>query len=103
MPAQFDAYFTVMDASILSLMGEDCTFYPKAGGGSRTITGVVDQTGEFREGSRSLDSDAMLHVLVSRDDDGIATPELGDAIAREGSDELFAFTGRKQEVSSTYW
>ena len=107
MPATFDAYFTVMDERLLSVMGEECTYYPAAGD-SRTVTACVDQSALLREGTRSVNALDELHVLVMRDADhatygGISTPQLGDAFTREGSEDRFSYQGIKQEVSTTAW
>jgi hypothetical protein len=107
MPAPFDAYFTVMDESLLSIMGEACTFIPKEGG-QRTVTAIVEQSGQFTDAARSVQSGESLNVLVMRDPahadyGGIDAPELGDGMKREGGEDVFSYQGRKQEVSTTAW
>lgn len=105
MPAAFDSYFESMDESILSLMGEDCDYFPKTGG-QRTVAAAVDEEIteiEDRFGRWRLET---LNVLVSRDADiGIAAPQSGDSFRREGAsdDELFPYQGVRREVSRSHW
>jgi hypothetical protein len=107
MAAPFDAYFQDMDETLLSLMGEQCIYYPESGD-SRTITGAVEQDAQINDESSGLDSLDVLSVLVMRDQDdaiygGIDAPKLGESITREGSDDRFSFAGVKQEVSTSAW
>jgi hypothetical protein len=107
MPAPFDAYFEVMDESLLAVMGEECSYYPK-GGDARTITAVIEQDASLTESGQRQDSQDTIHALVMRDADhadfgGIASPQPGDAFTREGSDDRFSYSGRKREVSTSAW
>jgi hypothetical protein len=107
MPAQYDAYFQSMDETLLSLMGEQCTFYPKDSD-SRTVTAAVEQDADLQDVAASVDSMDVINVLVMRDDNdatygGIGAPKIGEAITREGSDDKFSFSGVKREVSTTAW
>lgn len=107
MPAPFDAYFELMDETLLSLMGEQLTYLPK-GGDARTVTGAVEQDGLITESPAVMSSQDVLHVLVMRDQEnadygGIGAPGHGHAVKREGSDDLYSFTGVRREVSTTAW
>ncbi len=107
MPATFDAYFESMDESLLSVMGEQCTFMPK-GGESRVIVGAVEEDAEITDGPAVMETRRVLHVLVMRDSanadyGGIDKPAFGDSIKRESGDEVYSFTGVRREVSTTAW
>lgn len=106
MPAAFDPYFESMDESLLSVMGEECTYYPKSGP-SRSITAAVDEDAEVREAQAGLTNQQRIFACVMRDAShadygGIAEPQIGDGFARENG-EVYSFTGVKREVSHTAW
>ncbi len=107
MPAAFDAYFENMDETLLSVMGEQCTYLPK-GGESRTVVGAVEEDAMIEDGPAVMENRRVLHVLVMRDPDnadygGIQKPVFGDGIKREDGDDVFSYTGIRREVSTTAW
>jgi hypothetical protein len=100
------------DVSSVFLNDEDFAetlIYKPACGGSRTITGVVDEDGTYPELANEKDSIEFLSVFVSRDaTNGIDNPQLGDRISRvidgEGNEaKAYTYLGEKAEVDENAW
>lgn len=94
--------------------GEQVTYQPRNGGVPRAVSAVVMEPGGAPGGRRRLDepADAIntldeIDVVVGRDPSaahgGIADPQIGDAIARSGDEDLWSFSGMIVQEDSASW
>lgn len=84
---------------------ESLTYVPN-GGTARTISGVVDEGGDFAEQQHGIDEVETLEVFVSRDSTtGIDDPQLGDRVRRaiDSDAKWYSYSGRKTDVDESAW
>ena len=88
---------------------EVITFFPAAGGPSRTIMARVRYVKRETEHEELRYEDERIVVTLGRDPEhekgGVATPTMGDALVRGGDDNprRFAFTGEIKASTPSSW
>jgi len=105
--SQFDELWeSCAQPNIRQHFGEALTYYP-AGGGQRSIVGVVSQSGDVGETEIAFEQVDRIEVLVERNaTDGIDDPQMQDGLTRDsdGSNaEPYVWTCEKLQVMPGSW